>query len=315
MTMTWKCLGGLLIATMTLSCANQNESTRPVFGHLLTETAGPLLFFPGIVTQRDQVHFGSSFSDDGKHIVYTVTAKGKPGTIVTQTFRNGEFQPPVPIENDTVYSYSDASISPDGNTILLSSNRPHSADGESDLGSIWRYNRMENRWGNPELIGLEMDSIGGVGFATMTYNKTLYFHQDSANSKHDIFRAEFENGKYLKPERLPQPVNTVYFEGDVFVDKQERFIIFAGFERADNYGLSDLYISFKRGKKWSEPLNMGEKVNSHGYDGSPYVTANDEYLIFTSSRHPEKPEEQEYFNLFYVNFNLSDYQSRANWTD
>lgn len=249
MSMIWRYSGVLLITVVALSCATQRESTRPVFSHLLTQTEEPLLFLPGIVTQRDQVHFGSSFSDDGRHMVYTTTAQGKPGTIVTQTFSNGQFQPLVPIENDSVYSYSDASISPDGNTILLSSNRPHSAGGQSDQGSIWRYHRVEEGWGNPELLELDMDSVGGIGFPTMTNNKTIYFHQSGPNSEPDIFSAKFENDKYLKPERLPQSVNTAYFEGDVFVDKQERFIIFAGFERAGNHGFSDLYISFKREEK------------------------------------------------------------------
>ncbi len=303
----YKTFTSIMILLLISSCSQQTSIT-PEFTYLLEKTDVPRLFFPGIVTQRGKVHFGSSFSNDGKHIVYTITARGKPGTVVTQTFENQSFSQLVPIENDTIYSYSDASFSADGNTILLVSNRPY---GQTQNSKIWKFNRMGSKWGKPEVVELEMDSIGNFGFPTMTENNTIYFHHSAKNSNPDIYRAEFENGKYMKPERLPYPINTDKFEGDVFVDKKERFIIFAGFDRTDNFGESDLYISFRLEEGWSSPINLGKDINSFGYDGSPYVTVDDEYLIFTSSRHPEIDDQQEYFNLFYVDFNLDFYKANS----
>ena len=92
------------------------------------------------------------------------------------------------------------------------------------------------------------------------------------------------------------------FEGDVFVDREEPFVILVGFEREDNIGESDLYISFKLENNWSNVICLGKNVNSYGFDGSPSVTADGKYLVFTSSRHPENDGEHEYFNLFYVDF-------------
>ncbi len=296
---------------LLISSCSEKESITPVFSSLLEKTDTPKLFFPETVTQRGKVHFGSSFSDDGKYIVYTTTARGKPGTVVTQTFKNQSFSPLIPIENDSVYSYSDASISADGNTILLCSSRPHTATQDTKQNStIWQYSRLDSIWGNPKIVELKMDSVGNFGFPTLTANNTLYFHHSTKNTKPDIYRSEWKDGEYMTPEKLPYPINTDKFEGDVFVDKKERFIIFAGFEREDNYGESDLYISLKLEEGWSEPMNLGKGINSFGYDGSPYVTTDDQFLIFTSSRHPEKEGEHEYFNLFYVNFNLDLYRSK-----
>jgi len=293
-----------------ISSCSQKTSIKPEFTYMLEKTDIPMLFFPGTVTQRGKVHFGSAFSNDGKHIVYTTTARGKPGTIVTQTFENQSFSPPIPIENDSIYSYSDASFSPDGNTILLASSRPHLPTQNTKQNStIWKFNRVGSKWGKPEIVELKMDSIGGFGYPTMTENNTIYFHHSTENANPDIYRAEFKNGKYMKPEKLPYPINTAKHEGDVFVDRKERFIVFAGFDRTDNFGESDLYISFRLDEGWSNPINLGKDINSFGYDGSPYVTVDDQYLIFTSSRHPEKDGEHEYFNLFYVNFNLDLYKS------
>lgn len=118
----------------------------------------------------------------------------------------------------------------------------------------------------------------------------------------------FKEGVYQKPVKLPAHINTEKFEGDPYIDPEERFLISAGFEREENYGRSDLYISFKLKKGWSEAINLGKEINSHSYDGSPYVTAGDKYLIFTSGRHTEKATEKELFNVFYVSFDIEKYK-------
>ena len=305
-----KLMVGLGIMVLSIYSCIENTQTEPVFASKLEKTDTPKLFFPGNVTQRGKVHFGSSFSQNGAHIVYTTTAQGKPGTVVTQTFENGIFSSPVPIETDTVYSYSDASISADGNTITLTSNRPPNDEMPTiHSNGIWQFQRTADGWGEISRLKLEMDSSGGFGYPTMTGDKTIYFHHSTEHSEPDIYRAEFSNGKYNVPEKLPYPINTDKFEGDVFVDLQERFILFVGFGRDDNLGESDLYIAFKDEDGWSNVISLGKNVNSYGYDGSPFVTADDQYLIFTSSKHPENVDEHEYFNLFYVNFTLDFYRS------
>ena len=47
------------------------------------------------------------------------------------------------------------------------------------------------------------------------------------------------------------------------------------------YGESDLYISFKKDEVWSKPRNLGEKVNTKGRDGFPFIDGN--RLIFASN--------------------------------
>ena len=49
----------------------------------------------------------------------------------------------------------------------------------------------------------------------------------------------------------------------------------------DNYG--DLYISFHDINKdtWSEPVNLGEPINTRGQDSSPGVSPDGKYLFYT----------------------------------
>ena len=56
--------------------------------------------------------------------------------------------------------------------------------------------------------------------------------------------------------------------------------------RKDSYGSSDYYICFRNEKDiWSEPINMGDKVNTRsGLEYSPYVSIDGKYFFFMSTR-------------------------------
>ncbi|MEM7037074.1 MAG: OmpA family protein, partial [Bacteroidota bacterium] len=51
----------------------------------------------------------------------------------------------------------------------------------------------------------------------------------------------------------------------------------------------DLYVSFSSGPTtWSEPVSLGNTINTTGYETSPFVTADGSTLFFTSNGHQEK---------------------------
>lgn len=303
----------ILFLFISFGCS-KTKTPAILFESLLEPTSDPKIFMPGVVSKRNSIHFGSSFSKDGKYIVYTNSEGEGSSKVMIQAFEKDQFSAPQPIVNDTLYSYADASISLDGKIITLTSTRPQSVVNDTiEKNGIWQFFRNKEGWGSPKFIDLEMDYFGGFGFPTMTENKTLYFAYipDDGTRNMDIFSSKYMNGTYEKPVKLPPQINSKEFEGDPYIDPKERFLIFAGFERDKNYGKSDLYISFNGDNGWSNPINLGRQVNSHGYDGSPYVTVDDKYLIFTSSRHPEKRDKEELFNVFYVSFNLEMYQILA----
>ncbi len=303
-----------IVGIIMTSCTNEKNNDI-IFYSQLENTNVPKLFMPGNVSKRGVVHFGSSFSKHGKHLVYTITSKGKPGRVVYQTFKGDMFSEPELVINDTIHSYADASISLDGKTITLTSNRPTNINKTtSNYSNLWQFKHTGDDWGTPKLLTLEMDYKGGFGYPTMTKDKTLYFAYlpDDGSRNMDIFTSKFKNKAYEKPVKLPPHINSEKFEGDPFIDSHERFLIFAGFEREKTYGKSDLYISFKLKNGWSKAINLGKPINSHGFDGSPYVTSDDKYLIFTSSRHPEEKDKEEYFNVFYVSFDLEKYKKQLN---
>jgi len=61
------------------------------------------------------------------------------------------------------------------------------------------------------------------------------------------------------------------------------FIEFHRPGRDDSFGRYDLYASAPDGSGgWTEPVNLGEGVNTEGSEFRPSVTADGKYLFFTS---------------------------------
>lgn len=54
---------------------------------------------------------------------------------------------------------------------------------------------------------------------------------------------------------------------------------------------------------------LGKTINSKGFDGSPFVTHDGKYLLFTSSR--GSTDENTFFNHYIVPFNPEKYNKRA----
>ena len=55
-------------------------------------------------------------------------------------------------------------------------------------------------------------------------------------------------------------------------------------DRPGGRGGSDLYVSYRRGDRWSKPVNLGEPVNSAADELSPRNSPDGEYFFWASCR-------------------------------
>ena len=69
------------------------------------------------------------------------------------------------------------------------------------------------------------------------------------------------DAKWGKPENLGEPVNTEGWEGFVFIAPDGQTLYF-GSNGHPGYGGADIFRSYLRDGKWSEPENLGQKVNT-----------------------------------------------------
>lgn len=259
----------------------------------------PKVFYPGQVS-RNGIQWNNAFTKNGEQIFYTIQGKTR-AYLVTQQFDGEKYGPITPLPFDSAYLYSDVIANKAGDHIWFMATIPHPTTGNTDF-NLWQSQLKNDQWGTPFIVSDASSGPGSEGYPCPVKSGNLYFSVARDGSRNSDIHV-WKPGESAS-QALPAPIQTTNFEGDAYVDPDERFIIFAAFDKPDGQGFSDLYISFRDGKAWTEPKNMG--INSPGYDGSPFVTHNGRYLIFTSSR--DSPNHNSYFNHYILDFYMEDYR-------
>ncbi len=93
-----------------------------------------------------------------------------------------------------------------------------------------------------------------------------------------------EDGNWTKPTLISDNINTELNEGAASISGDGKTLVFSSCGKKDSRGSCDLYISLKRGEVWSVPTNMGDKVNSAGWESNPSITADGKSVYFSSDR-------------------------------
>lgn len=325
----------LLCIVFFFACSNENEAipekafTTINYPYKIDSVVDkPIKFQPEVIsTNIDK--FNTSFSPDGNVIYFTATSQklGITG-IAFQQFENRNYgNPQFAPFFDADIAMTDVQISPDGNTMLFSTFQDYDGKPEGFNFNIWTAELNNGIWQQPKPFGSPLASTGNEFYPVMTNNRNIYFTSDRGGNS-DIYLSRFQNGEYQKPIKLPENINSEKREADAFISKDESFIIFVRVDEPDGFGNSDLYICFKEDdEKWSDPINMGEDVNSDKIDGSPYVTPCGNYLIFTSGRDSKdlkKSDIKDYkdftktlfssnngsLNFFIMNFDLDKFKKQ-----
>lgn len=98
----------------------------------------------------------------------------------------------------------------------------------------------------------------------------------------DIFVSLKTNGEWGEP--MPLSINTQANEGTCSISADGKVLVFTSCQGRKSIGSCDLFISEKIGEEWTEPVNMGEYVNSPYWDSQPSLSADGKTLYFVSNR-------------------------------
>lgn len=81
-----------------------------------------------------------------------------------------------------------------------------------------------------------------------------------------------------------QTINTKGDEGAICISPDGNRLFFAARDRTDGLGNFDLYYCLKAGENWDGPYNMGQPINSRGWESQPCISADGTELYFCSKR-------------------------------
>lgn len=280
----------LLLATLAISAFNAEAG--PYLDQAPPGTE-PALFAPGIVSDglanRDM-----AITPDGKQIYWSSNLRefGISVILFSREVDGAWTEPAVaPFSRDPSMVYYEPTISPDGQRFFFVA---HETGREEN--DIWVMDREKDGWGEARKMEEPINSPGKEYFPSLTRDGTMYLTREGEEPGTEaIYRSRLVHGKYTEPERLPEQVNSGKSRFNAFVDPDERFLIVPIWGREDSAGPIDYYVVFRNeADEWSEPVNLGDKINTPGHrEWTPYVSPDGKYFFFMSTRAPAETDAPE----------------------
>jgi OmpA-OmpF porin, OOP family len=192
------------------------------------------------------------------------------------------------------YSELNPLLSPDGKTLYFSrKNHPGNVGGVTDKEDIW-YSELDStgHWQIAKNMGPKFNNES-PNFVNAIQSVT----PDGKTAIMVLGNKYQPNGKMLAGVSVssnvggtwgpPTPLNITndynFNEKANYFLTNNRQTLILSVEREDSQGDRDLYVSFMQNDSvWSEPLNLGDVVNTASEESAPFLAADDKTLYFSS---------------------------------
>jgi Tol biopolymer transport system component len=260
------------------------NGTGPYFGQKPPEEK-PEIFASHIVSLENRLETYPTFSPDGKEMFFSVVnAAWTEGKILYARLENGAWTKPevAPFSHDRYINW-ESFISPDGKRMFFASNRPPSSSMD-----VWMVERTSDAsWSAPVRLSDPVNSLAEDGSACVANSGTLYFKslRSGGAGTSWLYRAILKDGAYTQIESLGNIIKTTSGETEPYVSPDESYLIFISQTRAGGKGGWDLWICFRNHDgSWTQPVNMGPKINTADDEYGPRVTHDGKYLFFTREK-------------------------------
>ena len=136
----------------------------------------------------------------------------------------------------------------------------------------------------PEKFTDAINTSSGEYHPVFTADGSLLIYvkvNEGRNLQEDLYYSNFVNNSF----ETGQPITELEgSEGAFTLSQDGRVLIFTACDERNSLGGCDLYISIKKGKKWSPGKNLGESINSRFWDSAPSLSADGRTLYFASKR-------------------------------
>lgn len=143
---------------------------------------------------------------------------------------------------------------------------------------------------DPQNLGPKVNSIGDEThpFLTADGSELLFTGQRPESTggmpNEDLFICEYTESEFGTAQNVGEVINDRLNQGAASITQDGRTVVFTACNRRDGYGECDLYMSIRQGKRWSEPQNLGEGVNTRFWESYPMLSDDGKTLFFASRR-------------------------------
>jgi len=242
----------------------------PYFGQK-TPGAIPEVFAPGIVSINGRYEHGISFSPKLDEIYFSANKKDGVTDIYFSKLEDKKWQQ-IQKANFTK-GLKDEEMHP---FVSFSGKKIYFTGLSSDLTDtkIWYVNRLDNAWSN----AIKLDSPindDQVFYSNQSKNGDLFY---TNVSKFKMYYSPITNGKFPKAEKVEIGIGIHGF----ISPSQDYLLVNARNNEDEGRKDNDIYVYFKeKDGAWTNPINLGDTVNSTFDETVPSITPDGKYLFFS----------------------------------
>lgn len=178
-------------------------------------------------------------------------------------------------------------LSTSGRKIFFVRAKPNNERGHD----IWVTTKKRGKWMPPEKLGKSINGQGANGIGGLSYDRnTLYLtniYDEFGNTiGTGISKAARKGFDWNAPEAIWDASNLPLTGSFGFhaVEGGQTFLLSMQ-DTTQGYGAEDLYVITMQDSAYSEPINLGENINTEGVELSPFVANNGKLLFFASNGH------------------------------
>jgi outer membrane protein OmpA-like peptidoglycan-associated protein len=186
-------------------------------------------------------------------------------------------------------------LSPDGKTLYFSrKNHPENIGGVKDKEDIWYSELDENgNWSLAKNMGPQFNNeypnfVNSINAVTPDGKSAVMilgnkYIDGGKKMQAGVSLSSNVSGKWT----APKPINIIndynYSDKSNYFLTNNRQTLLMSVERDDSYGDRDLYVSFMQpDSSWTEPLNLGNVINTMAEESGPFLSIDDKTLYFSS---------------------------------
>ncbi|HEV8512466.1 MAG TPA: OmpA family protein [Cyclobacteriaceae bacterium] len=188
-----------------------------------------------------------------------------------------------------------ALLSPDGKVLYFSrQNHPENIGGVKDKEDIW-YSELgpDGKWtlaknAGPVLNNAYPNFVSSVSTATPDGKAVVLVlgnkYKDNGKMISGVSVSNNIGGTWSKPKLLQIKNDYNYNERAQYFLSNTQKVLLMSVDREDTRGGRDIYVSFSENDTiWSEPLNLGDDINTAGEEATPFLASDDHTLYFSSN--------------------------------
>ncbi|MEO8414742.1 MAG: OmpA family protein [Ginsengibacter sp.] len=182
-------------------------------------------------------------------------------------------------------------IAPDGNRMLV---RGAYDNGKYAGRGVSMVEKTAAGWSQPKRLKIKdydkmsQDAYSGAFMSNDGKTLLLYFSEEKNSYLNDIYVSKLtENDDWTRPESLGETINTDEYDEISPSIAADNVTLYFSSDRPGGFGEHDIWMSRRLDdswKKWSDPVNMGDTINTAKWDAYFALDANGEYAYLSTTQ-------------------------------